>query len=101
MSGNAKNDKTKQSVKKPFVTGNAVNKQPWRIVLEEHAAHFYLLRSKGFGGGVLDMQKIDMGIALCHFDLAVQAVGLCPKLIEMDPGLRTNSGEEYIATYQF
>jgi len=80
---------------------SAVNKQPWRIVLEAHAAHFYLLRSKGFGGGVLDMQKIDMGIALCHFDLAAHEAGLCPKLIEVNPELRTINGEEYIATYQF
>lgn len=80
---------------------SAVNKQPWRIVLEEHAAHFYLFRSKGFGGGVLDMQKIDMGIALCHFDLAAQETGLCPQLMEKDPGLRTNNGEEYIASYHF
>ncbi len=80
---------------------SAVNRQPWRIVMEEHAAHFYLLRSRGFGGGVLDMQKIDVGIALCHFDLAAQESGLHPQLIEMNPGLCTNNGEEYIATYQF
>lgn len=80
---------------------SAVNRQPWRVVLEDHAAHFYLLRSKSFGGGVLDMQKIDMGIALCHFDLAAQEAGLCPQLTEMNPGLSMNSGEEYIATYQF
>lgn len=47
------------------------------------------------------MQKIDVGIALCHFDLAAQESGLHPQLIEMNPGLRTNNGEEYIATYQF
>ena len=80
---------------------SAVNRQPWRVVLEDHAAHFYLLRSKSFGRGVLDMQKIDMGIALCHFDLAAQEAGFCPQLTEMNPELRTNSGEEYIATYQF
>lgn len=80
---------------------SAVNRQPWRVVLEEHAAHFYLLRSKGFGGGALDMQKIDMGIALCHFDLAAQEMGVCPRLIDVNPGLNTINGEEYIATYQF
>ncbi len=80
---------------------SAANKQPWRIVLEEHAAHFYLLRSRGFSGGALDMQKIDMGIALCHFDLAAQEGGLCPQLMDMNPGLSTKNGEEYIATYQF
>lgn len=40
---------------------SAVNKQPWRVLLTENAAHFYLKRSKGFTGGTIDMQKIDMG----------------------------------------
>ena len=80
---------------------SAVNRQPWRIVLDEHAAHFYLLRAKGFGGGVIDMQKIDMGIALCHFDLAAREAGLTPRLVEADPSLETPNGEEYIASYQF
>lgn len=35
------------------------------------------------------------------FDLAAQEAGMCPRLIEMNPGLSMNSGEEYIATYQF
>ena len=80
---------------------SAVNKQPWRIVVGEHAAHFYLHRMKSFGGGTLDMQRIDMGIALCHFDLAAQEAGLCPRLVVSDPGLQTPNSEEYIATYEF
>jgi len=80
---------------------SAVNRQPWRIVLDKHAAHFYLLRAKGMGGGVLDMQKIDLGIALCHFDLAAQEAGLTPTFAESDPGLTPKNGEEYIATWQF
>lgn len=39
---------------------SAVNKQPWRVVVADNAAHFYLKRSKGFvHGSHLDMQKID------------------------------------------
>lgn len=79
---------------------SAVNKQPWRVVVTGHAAHFYLKRSKGFSGGAIDMQKIDMGIALCHFDLAAREAGLDPRFIQKDPGLA--AGElEYIATYEF
>lgn len=79
---------------------SAVNKQPWRVVLTDNAAHFYLKRSKGFNGGAIDMQKIDMGIALCHFDLAAKEAGLAPHFAQSDPGLATE-GLEYIATYQF
>lgn len=79
---------------------SAVNRQPWRIVVTENAAHFYLKRAKGFGGGTLDMQKLDMGIALCHFDLAAKEAGLTPRFVREDPGLGEN-GLEYIASYRF
>ena len=79
---------------------SAVNKQPWRVVLSDHAAHFYLKRSKGFNGGTIDMQKIDMGIALCHFDLAAKEAGLVPRFVQSDPGIAAE-GLEYIASYQF
>ena len=80
---------------------SAVNKQPWRVVVTENAAHFYLKRARGFGGGVLDMQKIDVGIALCHFDLAAKEAGLNPIFELSDPGIAAKDGEEYIATYRF
>ena len=79
---------------------SAVNKQPWRVVLTDNAAHFYLKRSKGFNGGTIDMQKIDMGIALCHFDLAAREADLAPHFVQSDPGLDAE-GLEYIASYQF
>ena len=79
---------------------SAVNKQPWRVVLTDHAAHFYLKRSKGFHAGTIDMQKIDMGIALCHFELAAKEAGLAPHFVQSNPGLAAE-GLEYIASYQF
>lgn len=48
---------------------SAVNKQPWRMVVMDDVVRFYLQRSKNFDSGKIDMQKIDMGIALCHFEL--------------------------------
>ncbi len=76
---------------------SAVNKQPWRVVVTENTAHFYLKRTKGFHGGTLDMQKIDIGIALCHFDLAAKEIGLTPRFVQADPGIATE--DEYIASY--
>jgi len=78
---------------------SAVNKQPWRVVHTDNTVHFYLKRSKGFNGGTIDMQKIDMGIALCHFDLAAKEAGLAPRFVQSDPGLAAE-GLEYIASYQ-
>ncbi len=81
---------------------SAVNKQPWRVIMADHAAHFYLKRSKGFGHeGQLDMQMIDMGIALCHFDLAAKENHLNVTFMQNDPNLVSGSDLEYIATYTF
>ena len=73
---------------------SAVNKQPWRIVRCGKAFHFYEKHSKGYVSEQTgDMQKIDMGIALCHF------VGITGgKLLLADPGITIPVDTEYIAT---
>ena len=79
---------------------SAVNKQPWRVVVKENNAHFYLKKNKGFvSDAVGNMQKIDMGIALCHFDLAAKRNGFKVSFHLDDPKLATESDTEYIATY--
>lgn len=80
---------------------SAVNKQPWRVVIADNAAHFYLKRSKGFGHDPrLDMQKIDLGIALCHFALTAMENGLNISFVQEDPMLKTEYDTEYIASYR-
>ena len=80
---------------------SAVNKQPWRVVIKDGAVHFYLKRSKGFGGHEgLDMQKIDMGIALCHFDLTARECGIKLRFSQEDPELPHDDGAVYIASYR-
>ncbi len=80
---------------------SAVNKQPWRAVADNNAVHFYLKRSKGFGhGSKLDMQKIDMGIALCHFSLTAKEQGLNVVFVQDAPEIPTEQDTEYIASYR-
>ena len=76
---------------------SAVNKQPWRVIVKDSTAHFYCKRSKGFGGGKLDMQMIDMGIALCHFDVTAKACGLDVEFAQENHGLAEDM--EYVASY--
>lgn len=79
---------------------SAVNRQPWRVLLAGGAAHFYLKRGKGFGHSEkLDMQMIDMGIALCHFELSAAEAGLEPLFCRENPQL-PSEGMEYIASYK-
>lgn len=78
---------------------SAVNKQPWRMLICGDTVHFYLQRSKGFPAGTLDMQKIDMGIALCNFDMMAQELGLSTEFAVSDPKADGAEGMEYIASY--
>lgn len=80
---------------------SAVNKQPWRVIVEDHTAHFYLKRGKGFHPeGKLDMQMIDLGIALCHFDLTAKEHNLNVDFVQNDPNLVAGSEMEYIGSYR-
>jgi hypothetical protein len=61
---------------------SASNKQPWRIVRQGRAWHFYLQRTPGYGRAksgsrrVADLQRVDMGIAMSHFQITADEAGL-------------------------
>lgn len=55
---------------------SASNKQPWRIVKDKDNFHFFVSRTKGYGLTSYDLQKNDMGIAKCHFELVANELGL-------------------------
>jgi nitroreductase len=58
---------------------SASNKQPWRIVYDKDRKTFLFYLSRAFGYRYLrdvSLQEIDMGIALCHFDLTVKELGI-------------------------
>ena len=79
---------------------SAVNKQPWRAVADDNGVHFYLKHSKGFvSDAVGDMQKIDMGIALCHFALAAEEANLDVHFSISNPKIAEDTDTEYIASY--
>ena len=73
---------------------SAVNKQPWRVVRDGCAYHFYLKHDRGYVTEATgDLQKVDMGIALCHF-----VSGTNGALELQNPGITTEAGTEYIAS---
>ena len=88
---------------------SASNKQPWRIVHGTDGWHFYIQRSKGYGKGTLvftlmrvaDLQRVDMGIAMCHFELAAREAGLAGEWVVRDPGLAIPAeGVEYTVSWR-
>ena len=78
---------------------SAVNKQPWRIIVSENGFHFYEKKDKGYiSEKAGDLQKIDVGIALCHFVSGLEEQGEKPDVVVEDPGFAVPDGVEYIAT---
>lgn len=77
---------------------SASNKQPWRIIKANQSFHFFLCRTKGYNFTTYDMQKNDLGIAQCHFELAVKELGLKG---DWQKGAFANMPKEweYIATW--
>lgn len=56
---------------------SASNKQPWRILKVGEAYHFFLEATKGYGEKLgFNIQRIDMGIAMCHFEMVLQELGI-------------------------
>jgi len=79
---------------------SAVNKQPWRVIVSGNAVHFYEKKTKGYVGDATgDLQKIDVGIALCHFELTAKEEGIDAEFSVSDPGIQTDSDTEYIASF--
>lgn len=79
---------------------SAVNKQPWRAVVCGDKMHFFEKRTKGYvSPDGWDIQKIDMGIALCHFELAAKESGLEVSMEICDPSLP--GAEDLIYTASF
>jgi len=67
---------------------SATNKQPWRIVRKNGAFHFFLQRSAGYSKMTrsADLQRIDMGIAMCHFELTAREHSIKGGWAEMNSG---------------
>jgi nitroreductase len=83
---------------------SASNNQPWRVVKAAGRGadvfHLYLERTGGyerkFGG--INLQDIDMGISLCHFELSARELGLDGRWDRRPPQLEAGSAE-YIASW--
>lgn len=86
---------------------SASNKQPWRIVMQDNCWHFYIRRTKGYREmavsrftGIADMQRIDLGIAMAHFELAAIDAGLTGQWQVSEPDLIKPDGlTEYAVSW--
>lgn len=78
---------------------SATNRQPWRAVVDGGRVHFYeqkSLKDSALG----DIQKVDIGIALCHFDLVMEEDGASGRFLFEDPQIQVPENAYYIASYE-
>ncbi|RSK29355.1 nitroreductase [Bacillus sp. HMF5848] len=82
---------------------SASNKQPWRVLLsqEKNLCHFYIEHTPNYSTKLgYDMQLLDMGIAMCQFDLACKELNVFGEWIKDEPKVQVpNDNFEYIATW--
>jgi len=81
---------------------SAGNKQPWRILKEEDCDnfHFYVyfsqdLKMKAYNSFV----NIDIGIAICHFDLTAKEVGMKGRWEFLEPKVEQPKELKYIISW--
>jgi hypothetical protein len=87
---------------------SASNRQPWRVVRSGGRWHFFLRRTPGYPPrtarfllGVEDLPRVDMGIAMCHFELTAREKGLPGRWVEEPPSAAPPDGlMEYTATWE-
>ena len=86
---------------------SASNKQPWRILKTDHFFHFYLRRTPGYLEKfytklikIEDLQRVDIGISLCHFEFTTRDLGLEGKWeIHKETARKYNLDDEYVVSW--
>lgn len=80
---------------------SAANRQPWRIIVNENQIHFYEKKAKAMSHQSLgDIQKVDIGIALAHFDLTMKENGIDGYFDKKEPHIDIDDTMEYVISYQ-
>lgn len=81
---------------------SASNKQPWRIIEDSHGLyHIFLDEDEKYNNTFsgIKIQNIDMGIAMCHFELAAKELGITGQWIKAKPEVQAGK-LKYIVTWE-
>lgn len=82
------------------IAPSASNRQPWRILINEHGVHLFLKRTPGYQKitSSVDLQRIDIGIAMAHFELGCFEAGIEGEWKPMAHPLKAE-GMDYIISH--
>jgi hypothetical protein len=81
---------------------SASNNQPWRILIKDKQIDLFLSRKPGYQKIMdpIDLQMVDMGIAMCHLNLVANLHGKSSKWTQ-ETSVETVFDWEYIASIKF
>lgn len=81
---------------------SASNKQPWRILKKDGVFHFYLKRTPGYDKAFknVDLQRVDMGIAMAHFELVCNELKLNGSWENLKSQLLISNDMEYLISWK-
>jgi nitroreductase len=87
---------------------SASNKQPCRVVKHNNFWRFFMRRTPGYRRDFIksvldlcDLQRMDMGIAMSHFELTAKDLGLKGKwIVEEDLNKQPDEMTEYIVSWE-
>ncbi|MFW9947216.1 MAG: nitroreductase family protein [Candidatus Odinarchaeota archaeon] len=81
---------------------SAGNNQPWRILKDNNrdVFHFFVKYSDSKRGSIYSkFVRLDIGIAVCHFDLTANELGLKGKWEFLNPDISSSKGLKYTITW--
>ena len=81
---------------------SASNKQPWRYAQDENQFHLFLQRTPGYRKPNLfcDLQRIDMGISMYHFESVCKELNVGGQWIHRKPSAPPPENWEYILSWR-
>lgn len=80
---------------------SATNKQPWRVVQSNQVYHFYEENAPGYSDvAPVDIQRVDIGIGVCHFHLTALENSLTGKFEKLpNPDIAIPKNTRYIFSW--
>lgn len=78
------------------IAPSGFNKQPWRVVKDDDIFHFFMKGKKK--DGQFNIDRLCIGIAMCHFELALNECGIYGEWLDMNPNL-ADENKEYVISF--
>ena len=79
---------------------SASNKQPWIIIKDDDRYDFFLKRTPDYASSLdFDIQMLDIGIAMCHFEVSLDEQGIKGSFKKLDKNIPNWNNCEYVISF--